>query len=89
MTKVVALRMPKLTMAATDAAFVQWLVADGEEVVAQQPLYAIATDKAESEIPSPADGVLRHGKAATDEVYPVGTMLGAIEVSDAARIETG
>lgn len=80
MAKVVAVRMPKLTMAAIEATFLQWLVADGEPVTAQQPLYTVESDKAETEVPSPATGVLRHGKAETEAVYPVGAMLGVIEV---------
>jgi pyruvate/2-oxoglutarate dehydrogenase complex dihydrolipoamide acyltransferase (E2) component len=82
MSKVVALRMPKLTMAAVDATFLEWLVGDGEVVASEQPLYTVASDKAELEVPSPAAGVLRHGKAEPEVVYPVGAMLGAIEVSD-------
>jgi 2-oxoglutarate dehydrogenase E2 component (dihydrolipoamide succinyltransferase) len=83
MAKVVPVRMPKLTMAAIEATFIAWLVADGADVVTEQPLYTVSSDKTESEIPSPASGVLRHGKAEADEVYPVGAMLGAIEVSEA------
>jgi 2-oxoglutarate dehydrogenase E2 component (dihydrolipoamide succinyltransferase) len=81
MTRVVPVRMPKLTMAALEATFLAWLVADGEHVVSEQPLYTVQSDKAESEIPSPATGVLRHGTAEAEEVYPFGAMLGAIEVS--------
>ncbi len=82
MAKVVPVRMPKLTMAALNATFLAWLVPDGANVVTQQPLYAVESDKTESEIPSPATGVLRHGKAESEVVYPVGAMLGAIEVSE-------
>jgi 2-oxoglutarate dehydrogenase E2 component (dihydrolipoamide succinyltransferase) len=72
--------MPKLTMAATEATFLEWLVGDGAAVIAEEPLYVVASDKVESEVPSPAAGVLRHGKAEPEIAYPVGTMLGAIEV---------
>jgi pyruvate/2-oxoglutarate dehydrogenase complex dihydrolipoamide acyltransferase (E2) component len=82
MTQVVPVRMPKLTMAASEATFLDWLVADGERVAAEQPLYVVASDKVESEVPSPGAGVLRHGKAQPETDYPVGAMLGAIEVSE-------
>lgn len=84
MTRVVPVQMPKLTMAAVDATFVEWLVADGESVAAEQPLYMVASDKAEAEVPSPAGGVLRHGEAEREVVYPVGTTLGVIEVAEGA-----
>jgi 2-oxoglutarate dehydrogenase E2 component (dihydrolipoamide succinyltransferase) len=80
MTNIAAVRMPKLTMAAIEATFVEWLVADGEPVVEEQPLYIVATDKVETEVPSPAAGVLRHGIAEPEAVYPVGTELAVIEL---------
>jgi pyruvate/2-oxoglutarate dehydrogenase complex dihydrolipoamide acyltransferase (E2) component len=64
MSKVVPIRMPKLTMAAVDGRFIAWLSANGESVA------------------SPAAGVLRHGKAEAEVAYPVGAMLGAIEIPD-------
>ncbi len=81
MTWLVAVRMPKLTMAATEATFVEWLVADGVDVSAEQPLYVVESEKVDSEVPSPAAGVLRHGAVEPDTAYPVGTTLGTIEVS--------
>jgi 2-oxoglutarate dehydrogenase E2 component (dihydrolipoamide succinyltransferase) len=84
MTKSVPVQMPKLTMAAVEGTFVQWLVDDGESVVAEQPLYLVETDKVETEVPSPASGVLRHGAAEADEVYPVGAQLGLIEAAEGA-----
>ncbi len=48
----------------------------------EQPLSTVATDKVEAEVPSPASGVLRHGEAETDVVYPVGAQLATIEVHE-------
>jgi 2-oxoglutarate dehydrogenase E2 component (dihydrolipoamide succinyltransferase) len=80
MSEQVPVRMPKLSMAAVDGMFVEWLVPDGAEVTAEQPIYIVATDKVENEVPSPAGGVLRHGTAESETVYPVGTQLAVIEV---------
>ena len=70
------LRMPKLSMAVTEATLVEWLVADG------QALYVAETEKVETEVPSGATGVV-HPVAVPGEVYPVGTELGWIEVPGA------
>ncbi len=78
----VPVQMPKLSMAAMDATFLEWLVGDGQSVAQQQPLYTVATDKVETEVPSPATGILRYGEAETDVVYPVGARLATIEVAD-------
>ncbi len=81
MSDSVPVRMPKLTMAATDATFMEWLVEDGEIVEQDQPLYTVETDKVETEVPSPATGVLRYGAVREGKVYPVGTELALIEVT--------
>ncbi|HEY3684729.1 MAG TPA: biotin/lipoyl-containing protein [Streptosporangiaceae bacterium] len=79
MSDTVPVRVPKVTMAAVDATFLGWLVGDGTRVRELQPIYAIATDKVEVEVESPAAGVLRHGEVETDADYPVGTQVGVIE----------
>jgi pyruvate/2-oxoglutarate dehydrogenase complex dihydrolipoamide acyltransferase (E2) component len=76
----VPVQMPKLTMAAIDATFQQWLVEDGQVVSQDQPLYVVETEKVETEVPSPAAGVLHHGPVEPGAVYKVGTQLGAVDV---------
>jgi len=61
----------------TEAKLVDWLVADGATAEAGKPLYVIESDKAESEVESPATGTLRILKP-VDEVYPVGELIGEI-----------
>jgi pyruvate/2-oxoglutarate dehydrogenase complex dihydrolipoamide acyltransferase (E2) component len=75
----VPVQMPKMTMAATEGMFIEWLVADGARVGEDQPIYIVATDKVETEIMAPAAGILRHGDAVAEVDYPVGYRLGAIE----------
>ena len=76
------MQVPKLSMAAVDATFVEWLVGDGETVAREQPIYLVATEKVEVEVPSPAAGILRYGLAEPDVEYPIGTELAVIEVPD-------
>jgi pyruvate/2-oxoglutarate dehydrogenase complex dihydrolipoamide acyltransferase (E2) component len=78
----VPVNMPKLGMAAVDATFLEWLVENGAHVELDQPLYMVATDKVDSEVTSPATGILRYGDAQAEVVYDVGAQLGVIEVSD-------
>jgi 2-oxoglutarate dehydrogenase E2 component (dihydrolipoamide succinyltransferase) len=81
MSKMVPVRMPKLTLAAVEGTFLKWLVEDGQQVVEDEPIYLVETEKVEVEVPSPASGVLRYGAAEADVVYEVGTELAVIEVS--------
>ena len=50
---------------------------DGAAVSAGQPLYILETEKVETEIESPADGIVRL-LAAAGETYPVGTCIAEI-----------
>jgi pyruvate/2-oxoglutarate dehydrogenase complex dihydrolipoamide acyltransferase (E2) component len=75
----VPIQMPKLTMAATEATFVEWLVEDGAQVTEGDPIYTVSTDKVDTEVASPATGVLRHGDAQPEEDYPIGTVHATIE----------
>jgi pyruvate/2-oxoglutarate dehydrogenase complex dihydrolipoamide acyltransferase (E2) component len=80
MTQHVSVQVPKLTMATTEVTFLEWLVEDGQAVEEEQPIYVVATDKVENEVSAPASGILRHGTAEPEEVYPVGTELATIEL---------
>jgi pyruvate/2-oxoglutarate dehydrogenase complex dihydrolipoamide acyltransferase (E2) component len=69
------IRMPKFGMEMTEGILSRWLVADGDPVQKDQPIYEIETDKVESEVLSPAAGTLRH-VAEAGGTYPVGQLLG-------------
>ena len=58
---------------------VEWLVDDGSEVAAGEPVVVVDTDKAETELEAPAPGrlTIRVEASAEDEVA-VGTVLATI-----------
>lgn len=59
---------------------VEWLVEDGSEVAASDPVVVIDTEKAETELEAPASGRLTILVAASDEdEVAVGTVLATIE----------
>ena len=61
---------------------VEWLVDDGSEVAAGDPVVVIDTDKAATELEAPASGRLAILVAASDEdEVAVGTVLATITVS--------
>ena len=70
--------LPKIGFAMNEAVLSQWLVADGAQVVAGEPLYSIESDKSVEEIESPASGTLKI-IAAVGETYPVGQVLAEIK----------
>ena len=70
--------LPKLGFSMNEGTLVEWLVPNGGQAVAGEPLYALESDKSAQEVEAPASGTLRVLKA-VDETYEVGTILGTIE----------
>ena len=62
-----------------EVAVVEWLRADGDQVEAGEPLALIETEKATTEVESPASGTLRIAVQAGPDVIPVETVLGQVE----------
>ena len=56
--------MPQMGESIAEGTITKWLVAVGEAVERDQPLFEISTDKVDAEIPSPASGVLLEVKFA-------------------------
>ena len=77
MSELVVVKVPKLGMSMQEGELVEWLVSDGDTVVAGQPLYLLGTDKVEQEIESPAAGTVRL-LAEVDTTYEVGEVLAEI-----------
>jgi len=77
--------MPQLGESVTEGTVTRWLKQVGDEVAADEPLLEVSTDKVDTEIPSPASGVLTEIKAGEDDVVEVGGELAVI--ADAS--ETG
>ena len=75
------IKMPKLDVTMTEGTFVGWLAPDGAVVSEGDGLCTVGTDKVETEIPAPCDGVLHHGAVEPDASYPVGTPLGVLDVT--------
>lgn len=71
--------MPQLGESVVEGTVGKWLVSEGDAVTKDQPIVEILTDKADSEVPSPVDGVIRKILAGVDEVVAVGAVLCEIE----------
>jgi 2-oxoglutarate dehydrogenase E2 component (dihydrolipoamide succinyltransferase) len=73
--------MPQLGESVTEGTVTRWLKKEGERVEADEPLLEVSTDKVDTEIPSPASGVLRGIVVDEDETVEVGAQLAMIEDS--------
>ncbi|MFG1806501.1 2-oxoglutarate dehydrogenase, E2 component, dihydrolipoamide succinyltransferase [Streptomyces sp. NPDC049040] len=75
----VSVTLPALGESVTEGTVTRWLKAEGERVEADEPLLEVSTDKVDTEIPSPASGVLAAIKVAEDETVEVGAELAVID----------
>src|SRR5690349_22134361 len=70
--------MPALGESVTEGTVTRWLKQEGEQVEVDEPLLEVSTDKVDTEIPSPAAGVLTKILVAEDETVDVGAELAVI-----------
>jgi 2-oxoglutarate dehydrogenase E2 component (dihydrolipoamide succinyltransferase) len=75
--------MPRLGESVTEGTVTRWLKKEGDQVAADEPLLEVSTDKVDTEVPSPASGVLTSIKVAEDETVEIGVELAII--SDAGE----
>ena len=81
-----AVIMPALGESVTEGTVTTWLKSVGDTVALDEPLVEVSTDKVDSEVPSPAAGVLLQILVAEDETVEVGTQLAVIgEPSEAPQ----
>jgi 2-oxoglutarate dehydrogenase E2 component (dihydrolipoamide succinyltransferase) len=74
--------LPALGESVTEGTVTQWLKQVGDNVSVDEPLLEVSTDKVDTEVPSPAAGVLLEIKAAQDETIEVGAVLAVIGDAD-------
>ena len=73
-----AVIMPALGESVTEGTVTTWLKSVGDTVALDEPLVEVSTDKVDSEVPSPAAGVLLQILVPEDETVEVGTQLALI-----------
>src|SRR5437660_6649864 len=76
--------MPQLGESVMEGTVVRWIARPGQKVERDEPLVEIATDKANTEVPSPTSGVLVEQLAKEGAVVPVGAALARLDESGAA-----
>ncbi|MCX2954797.1 2-oxoglutarate dehydrogenase, E2 component, dihydrolipoamide succinyltransferase [Lentzea sp. NEAU-D7] len=82
-----SVQMPALGESVTEGTVTRWLKQEGDRVEVDEPLLEVSTDKVDTEIPSPAAGVLQKIVAQEDDTVEVGGELAVIGDGDAAPSE--
>ena len=76
--------MPALGESVTEGTVTRWLKNEGDVVAVDEPLLEVSTDKVDTEIPSPAAGVLQKIVVGPDQTVAVGTELAIISADGSA-----
>ncbi len=74
--------MPKLGESIQEGTITKWFVKEGDTVEEDDMLFEVATDKVDSEIPSPVDGVITKILFPEDSLVPVGEILAVVKIEE-------
>ncbi len=80
--------MPKLGESITEGTIIEWRKKAGDAIARDEILLEIGTDKVDSEIPSPAGGVVVELLVQEKDVVPVETVIARIETDGDAPVKT-
>jgi 2-oxoglutarate dehydrogenase E2 component (dihydrolipoamide succinyltransferase) len=82
------LLLPKMGESVAEATIIKWTKNPGDYIEADEAVMEIATDKVDSEVPSPVSGKLIEQLCKEDEVVQVGSVIAIIETDTADSNET-
>src|SRR5437899_10626712 len=86
-TSAVDVVMPQMGVSVSEGTITKWLKQEGEQIAADEPLLEISTDKVDTEVPSPGEGVVQQILVQEGETVDVGTKLAVIGPEAAAPAE--
>lgn len=80
--------MPKMGESVAEATITNWLKNEGDKIEADESVLEIATDKVDSEVPSPVEGVLVKKLFGENDVVQVGEAIAIISTNGASASTT-
>ena len=75
---IIEFKMPKMGESISEATIINWTKNVGDYIEAEETLLEVATDKVDSEVPSPVSGTITEIRFQKDDVVEVGTVLALI-----------
>src|SRR3569832_1939677 len=71
--------MPKMGESVAEATILKWLKKEGDKIEVDEPVLEIATDKVDTEVPSPSAGILSKKMYEEGQVVKVGQVVALID----------
>ncbi len=81
------LKLPRMGESVAEATLTAWLKEVGDTIEIDEPIFEIATDKVDSEVPSEVEGVLVEKLFQIDDVIKVGNTVAVIEIKGEGQVE--
>src|SRR5688572_14415682 len=82
------LLLPKMGESVAEATIIKWVKKPGDYIEADDAVIEIATDKVDSEVPSPVSGKLVEQLCNEDDIVQVGAVVAIIETDEAEEETT-
>lgn len=81
---IIEFKMPKMGESISEATIINWLKNVGDTVDAEETILEVATDKVDSDVPSPVSGTITEIRFGKNDVVKVGEVLALIESDEKA-----
>ena len=81
----VSVVMPQLGESVVEGTITRWHVKEGDRIEKDQPLVTVSTDKADTDVPSPATGVVTKLLASEQQTVPVNTPIAELDEGAEAK----
>ena len=76
--------LPQLGETVTEGTITRWFKVVGDSIAVGEMLYEVSTDKVDSEVPSPMEGVITEIRVPEGETVDVGTVLAIVDLAEGA-----
>ncbi len=77
--------LPQLGETVTEGTITRWFKHPGDAIVLGEALYEVSTDKVDSEVPSPMEGVIAEIRVPEGDTVDVGTVLAIVEATQPTK----
>ncbi len=84
--ELVEITMPKMGESVMEGTIIKWHKKAGDKVKKDEVMFEISTDKVDTEVPSPAEGVVAEILVAEQETVEVGTVVAKLSTSEKSAV---
>ncbi|EDP97600.1 dihydrolipoamide acetyltransferase family protein [Kordia algicida OT-1] len=82
---IVPLKLPKMGESISEATIISWLKNVGDTIEIEETILEVATDKVDSEVPSPCTGVITEIRFQANDVVPIGEIIALIDATETSN----